>query len=412
MVNHSDYLIIGAGIVGLTLARELLQRDPGAQLTVIDKEPAAGRHASTRNSGVLHSGIYYTADSFKARFTRDGNQAWQAYCEERGLALERCGKLVVTRNEQEEESLQVLEQRAAANGVTVERLNAQQARALEPRARTCDQALFIPSTATIDPQELINTLEEELRAAGTRLLYGHPYRQRLTRQSGAQTIEAGTTRLSAGKIINCAGLYADRIAHDFGFGMPYSVLPFKGLYLYASANAPAPRAHIYPVPDLATPFLGVHVTRTIDGRAKIGPTATPALWREHYGGLRGFRFDELREVLGHELYMLATNRNQSRTLARQELKKRRREEMISAAAQLIDDAASLGFHHWGAPGIRAQLIDRRSRSLVMDFVVEGDAHSLHILNAVSPALTCALPFARYLATEHLGLSEPRPIEAR
>ncbi|MBK5935877.1 NAD(P)/FAD-dependent oxidoreductase [Halorhodospira halophila] len=258
-MQTTDYLIIGAGIIGLTVARELQRREPGAQVTIIDKEPTPGQHTSGRNSGVLHSGIYYTADSLKARFTRDGNTAWQTFCEQRSLPLDRCGKLIVARNEEEHARLVTLEERGAANGVAVQRLDEAETRAIEPRARTIGHALFVPSTATVDPKSLINAQQADFTAAGGTLLCAHPYRG----NHGNNVVQAGSERIQAGTIINCAGLHADRAAHDFGFGQRYTLLPFKGLYRYADPDTEAPRTHIYPVPDLRHPFLGVHFTRTV-----------------------------------------------------------------------------------------------------------------------------------------------------
>ncbi|MCG5548549.1 NAD(P)/FAD-dependent oxidoreductase [Halorhodospira halochloris] len=449
-MQTTDFLVIGAGVVGLTIARQIQISEPRATVTVIDKEPGPGHHASGRNSGVLHSGIYYTADSLKARFSRDGNTEWQSYCAERNLPVDRCGKLIVPRTAQEHQQLSLLEQRGADNGVEVQRLDEKQVRAIEPRINTCSNALFIPSTATIDPQQLVQSLQKDIEAAGGKILFNCPYKAPLktspassstpvrswrqgwrheaskdgftapstpgqmmtpgrflevpTSSSGFTAIQAGNEHISAGRIINCAGLYADRIAHDFGFGKSYAMLPFKGLYLYAAPSTTPPRTHVYPVPDLKTPFLGVHLTRTINGGVKLGPTATPAMWREHYSGLHRFRLGELLEIAGHEAYMLATNRNRSRIIGRQELKKRDPQHLINQAEGLLEGLDQMGFRQWGKPGIRAQLVERQSRELVMDFTVEGDGRSLHILNAVSPALTCALPFARYIVKDLLQLS--------
>ncbi|MEA1053520.1 FAD-dependent oxidoreductase [Lamprobacter modestohalophilus] len=391
-MNQSvDYLIIGAGIIGLTVARALQQRDPGARLTLIDKEPRLGQHASGRNSGVLHSGIYDSAESLKARFTRDGNAAWQAYCTERGLPLERCGKLIVARDAKEHARLATLEQRGRVNGVEVQCLDETETRALEPRARTFGHALFVPSTASVDPMQLLAAQQADVIAAGATLLCNHPYRAHL----GDNRIQAGSERLQAGTVINCAGIYADRIAHDVGFGQADSLLPFKGLYRYADPGTEPPRTHLYPVPDLRQPFLGVHFTRTLDGRTKIGPTALPALWREHSAGLSRFRFSELLEIARRELFMFATNRNDFRALARQARRKQRRSYRVAEAATLLHGAEAMGFHHQrGRPGIRAQLVERKTNRLVMDFVIKGDAKSVHVLNAVSPTLTCARGFCR------------------
>ena len=394
----TDYLVIGAGIVGLTVARELQRRDPGAEVTVIDKEDKLGRHASGRNSGVLHSGIYYPADSLKARFTRNGNRAWQQYCLEKNIPVDRCGKLIVARDEGEHAQLKTLEDRGAANGVEVHRLDESQAHEREPRAHTLMNALFVPSTATADPQQLLDAQRDDFVDAGGRLKFGHPYQTFF----GRNTLRAGEGRIQAGHIVNCAGLYADKIAHDFGFGRDYTLLPFKGLYHYSRQDAEAPSCHIYPVPDLRNPFLGVHFTRTLDGRTKIGPTAIPALWREHYAGLAGFSFREFGEVAARELHMLGTNRNNFRHLAWQEIRKYRVDNMLAEASTLMADVEGMGPWEAGKPGIRAQLVNRESNELVMDFVIEGDSDSTHVLNAISPAWTCALPFAEHIADRCLG----------
>ncbi len=199
-----------------------------------------------------------------------------------------------------------------------------------------------------------------------------------------------------GFLINAAGLYADRIARDYGFGDRYRVLPFKGLYLNGRPEAPALRTNIYPVPDLGVPFLGVHLTPGPDGRTHIGPTALPALWRENYGGLANFDAGELWEVLWLEGRMFAINADGFRDVALRELRKLRRREVVERAAELATGVRAEDFPEWGQPGIRAQLVDVEEWRLVDDFVLEGDDRSLHILNAVSPGLTCSMPFAEWV----------------
>jgi L-2-hydroxyglutarate oxidase LhgO len=277
------------------------------------------------------------------------------------------------------------------------RVDEAEARAIEPRAKTVGHALFVPSTATADSGQLIAAQQADFIAQGGMLRCGHPYKG----HEGDNLILAGPERIQAGTVINCAGLYADRVAKDFGFGNRYVMLPFKGLYLYAATGAEPPRTHVYPVPDLRNPFLGVHLTRTLDGDTKIGPTAIPALWREHYGGLGHFRARELMEVASRELHMLLTNRNNFRKLAWQELRKQSRRHMINDASTLISDLKLMGFQRWGRPGIRAQLVERADNKLVMDFVIEGDGRSTHVLNALSPAWTCAIPSCRKCKHTHL-----------
>lgn len=203
----------------------------------------------------------------------------------------------------------------------------------------------------------------------------------------------------AGYVVNAAGLYADRIAHDFGHGEHYRILPFKGLYLYSDEPAGAFRTNIYPVPDLRNPFLGVHFTVTAEGRAKIGPTAIPALWREQYVGLAGFRAEEFVDIARRQAGLVLGAGFDFARLAFEELRKYSRRRLVALAGRLAHGVRPEHYRRWGRPGIRAQLFDRRKRTLEMDFVLEGDDRSFHVLNAVSPAFTCSLPFSRFVADE-------------
>lgn len=383
-----DFLVIGGGIVGLALALEARRRNPGAEVTLLEKEESWGAHASGRNSGVLHAGFYYAEDSLKARLTRAGCARMAAYCRERGLRLNPCGKLVVARDAAELAGLDELLRRGAANGVELHQVSAAEARELEPRVRTHERALWSPTTASVDPVQVVGALAEDAAAAGVDLRTGTAF----TGRSGA-TVLAGGERYQAGHVINAAGLQADVVARHFGFSEHYRILPFKGVYLESSEPAGAFRRHIYPVPRLSRPWLGVHLTVTADGHAKIGPTAIPAFWREHYGGLANFRAGELLDVLWREAGLFLSNAFEFRDIAFQELAKYRRAELVRQAAPLAEGIRSEDYRRRGRPGIRAQLLDVRTRRLEMDFVIEGDGGSTHILNAVSPAFTCALPFA-------------------
>ena len=389
--RHADFLVIGGGVIGLTIARELKSRYADARVLVIEKEPALARHASGRNSGVLHAGFYYSADSLKARFCRDGNRALREYCEARGLPIRRSGKLVVARDASELPRLDELFRRAQANGVEVERVSEAEALKIEPRVKTYERALWSPTTATIDPVRVVEAMHRDAVAAGIEVCTGVAYRGR--RQDRVLTSDGA---LAAGFVVNAAGLYADRIARQFGFARQYRILPFKGLYLYSSEPEGALRTNVYPVPDLANPFLGVHFTVTVDGHAKIGPTAIPCLWREQYGWLENFRAGELLEVLGASVGLLFRAGFDFRGLAREEIRKYHRPHLVAKASELVRGVRREDWKTWGAPGIRAQLLDVRRRMLVMDFCTEGDDASLHVLNAVSPAFTCSIPFSRYV----------------
>jgi len=211
-------------------------------------------------------------------------------------------------------------------------------------------------------------------------------------------VQTSASAYSAGFVVNCAGVYADKIALDFGFSRRYRILPFKGLYLESGEPPGSLRCHVYPVPAKTNPFLGVHATVKADGHWKIGPTAIPALWRENYGGLEGFHAGEFLEIAARQISLLFGSDFDFRRLAWDEIRKQSRRRIVALAGELVDLASSPspGFRQ-GVPGIRAQLVDIESKQLVSDFVLEGDDRSLHVLNAVSPAFTCALAFARLVA---------------
>ncbi len=273
MAATADFLVVGGGIIGITIALELARRFPGETITLIEKERELGTHASGRNSGILHAGFYYSADSLKARFSREGNAALTRYCEERHLGINRCGKIVVARDQADLVGIEELLRRGRANGVPLEDITEAEAKEIEPRIRTFERAIFSPTTSAVDPVAVTLSLAADAKKAGVSLRRDTRY---LGRDDDRVRTNVGAIR--CGYLVNAAGLYADRIARDYGFSADYRILPFKGVYLYADEGEVI-RTNIYPVPNLANPFLGVHFTVTTAGRTKIGPTAIPALWR-------------------------------------------------------------------------------------------------------------------------------------
>lgn len=396
MARPTDFLVIGGGVVGLTIALELRSRYPDVTIDVLEKEAHVGEHASGRNSGVIHAGFYYSADSLKARLTRQGNLRLTAWCDEHGLAINKCGKLVVARDERQLEGLQELARRGERNDVPVELISAAEAAAIDPHVATHEQALWSPSTSAVDPGEVMRSLEAACARRGITLHLGVRW----------LAFEAGVTRtsqgdISAGYVVNAAGIYADRVATAHGFGEGMTMLPFKGLYLYGNESAPKLRTHVYPVPDLGMPFLGVHFTVTVKGQVKIGPTAFPAPWREGYTWATSWaRFapDELGEIAAGGLSLFAADPSFRRHAFR-EAPKLMAARLVENAAGLVPGVRATQFDHWGRPGIRAQLYDRRARRLVMDFRYEGDDRSVHVLNAVSPAFTCSFAFAELVVDD-------------
>ena len=394
---NTDYLIIGAGIIGLSVARKLKDKYPDAKICVLDKEEDTAYHASGRNSGVLHAGFYYSADSLKARFTVTGNRAWKEYCRAKDLPLNECGKLVVARDRHELGQLDELYKRGLRNGSTVHLIDQKEAEELEPNVRTFKRALYSPGTASVDPGAVCRRLKEDLREEGVTFSFLTEYRGR--KKKGVTTSRGGFT---AKTLINCAGLYADKIAKDFGFSRKYTIIPFKGLYLKYTKNKTGVGMNIYPVPNLKNPFLGVHFTKTVDDSIKIGPTAIPAFWRENYSGFKHFRLNELAAIGYHETKLFLTNAFHFRSLAFEELRKYSRTYFVGLATKMVKDIDPAGFTEYTAPGIQAQLLDKTTSKLLQDFVIEGDRHSIHILNAVSPAFTCALPFANFVVEQYLS----------
>ena len=396
--NIFDFLVIGGGVIGISIARELKSRNPNSGVCILEKEHQCGLHASSRNSGVLHAGFYYTADSLKARFTKEGNQRLTKYCEVKNLALKKCGKLVVAQNESELVWLDELMTRARNNGVPLELITDEESQAIEPRAKTYQKALFSPTTASINPTELVKSLLSDAIQEGVQLKTNTQYIHRV----GKSSIKTSNGIFEAKYIINAAGLYADKIGRDFNFSKDYRILPFKGLYLYSNEPLGALNTHIYPVPDLTNPFLGVHFTITSDSKIKIGPTAIPAFWREQYQGWSNFNMPELTEIILRQAGLFLSSNFDFKALAFRELKKYSKPLLVSLATKLAKGVDIKHYRQWGLTGIRAQLLNIRKKELEMDFVLEGDKQSMHILNAISPGLTCALPFADYVCDQIEG----------
>jgi L-2-hydroxyglutarate oxidase LhgO len=393
-----DLVVIGGGIVGLALADAWLAARPADSVVVYDKETRLAAHASGRNSGVLHAGFYYAPDSLKARLTRQGNALLREFCHESGVQIRETGKVVVTTSPEQLPALLELYSRGQANGVELSLINESDLVELEPLARTYGHALWSPNTAVADPAAVVEALAARVRSRGGVI------------EMGAEVVGAGPDwvqtahggRVSAGHVINAAGLFADRVAHWFGMGMDYRMLPFKGLYWYGSWAPGRLTRHVYPVPDSRNPFLGVHLTVTVDGRAKIGPTAIPALWREDYSvpgsWVDGFNAADTWEIARTYPRFLRSPHHDVPGLIRTEVPKYSRKHLVNQAKALVPSVNHKDFTKRGRPGVRAQLLHVPTGKLEMDFVVEGDERSTHMLNAVSPAWTSALAVADHVVS--------------
>lgn len=394
---NTDFLIIGGGVIGLATAKALKEKYPNASITLLEKEKDVARHASGRNSGVVHAGFYYSADSLKAKFCREGNIAMHAYCDEHKIRINRCQKLVVAREPGEVEGLKELKRRGDVNKVPVELIDENETYKIEPNARTFEYSLLSPTTSTVNPVEVCAHMRKMLESQGVKMLLGHAYRGR----RGGNCVKVNEDEIDAGVIINCAGLYAVDIAQDFGFAKDYTILPFKGVYLkYTGTDKPL-RTLLYSVPDMRKPFLGVQFAIGVDGGIKIGPTAIPAFWRQHYKGLSGFSAKEMVSILHWQSILFLTNSFGFRDFAIEEMQKYRKSVLIKHAFRMAKNLDASKFNEWSTAGIRAQLLNTKTKLLEQDFVVEGDGKSVHVLNAVSPAFTSSIPVGKWVVSQFI-----------
>ena len=386
-------LIVGAGITGLTIARELIEEGV-EDIVIIEKENSLGAHASGRNSGVLHAGIYYSPGTYKARFCVEGNRLMKEYCRENELALKETGKVIVT-DEIRQDVLFELKKRADQSGAESVIIDQKQLREIEPYAAPSEKALYSPNTAVINPKEILVSIKEGLESTRkVRFMFGTSFSG--LRDSSIAITNQGSIRFK--KFINAAGSFADKIAHSFGVGSQYKVLPFKGTYKrLIKKRSYLVRGNIYPVPDLRNPFLGVHFTKGVDGNVYIGPTAIPAFGREEYGLLNDLSIESL-SILGRDILLFFTN-DGFRAAAVSETKKYLRKYLLSEAKKLLPEVKMDDIQDTPKVGIRPQLVDWNSKKLVMDFILLKDGDSLHILNAISPAFTCSMAFAKHVVKE-------------
>jgi L-2-hydroxyglutarate oxidase LhgO len=395
MGEHADVVVIGGGIVGLSLAREIAARGAGDVL-VLEKEDSLGRHASGRNSGVLHAGIYYAPDSRKARTCLAGNLLMRAYCREKGIQVLDCGKVVVAREESELPVLDELARRATANGARIEMLDEKALAAVEPSARTVGRALWSRMTAVVDPNEVLASLRADLEAGGrVRIRTG----VEVVAAAGPSAIRTTGGEIGYGRLVNAAGAHCDRVARLFGVGEHYRLIPFKGIYRKLRKDARlVVNGNIYPVPDPRNPFLGVHFTRSVHGDVYLGPTAIPAFGRENYGILAGIDGDAPRIALEDAILFF---RNPGfRSVALSEPRKYIPAFLHRDAARLVHGFDPSEVESAEKVGIRPQLVDWRTKQLLMDFIVERAGNTLHVLNPISPAFTSSMELARQVVAEH------------
>ena len=396
--NAHDVIVIGAGLVGLATAMALLEQRPGLRVAVLDKEPAVGTHQSGHNSGVIHAGLYYQPGSLKARFCTAGRLALMEFAESRQIPYRQTGKLVVATRESELPRLASLAERGRANGLAVREIGAAEIAGIEPSVRGI-RALHIPESGVIDYRLVAAAYAETVAKAGGQVLCGHGVRG-LARARGGWLADTDGGPLHARAVIGCAGLQADRIAEMTGHGSgAYRIVPFRGdYYTFRPAAARLVRGLVYPVPDPAFPFLGVHFTRGIDGTLHAGPNAVPALAREGYGRLSVNRQDLLDSLRFPGLRKLA--RSYTRTGALEIYRDLVKPAYLAEMRRYIPEISARDIT-FGPSGIRAQCLSR-SGALVDDFLIEEGDGVIHVLNAPSPAATASLVIGRHIAERAMG----------
>jgi L-2-hydroxyglutarate oxidase len=391
-MNRYRYCVIGAGIVGLSTAHHLLAAEPGASVLVLEAEDSVAAHQTGHNSGVIHSGIYYEPGSLKATFCKVGERATKEFCTRHGIAFDECGKLIVATTAAEMTRMAALEERAAVNGITCRRVDRDELTDLEPNV-TGLGALHLPKTGIVDYRLVSGMLVELIRGAGGTVQTGQRVVAIRETLAGV-SISTDSATVTCDRLVVCGGLQSDRLAELAGIPIDVQVIPFRGEYFRLPAGRAGFVKHlIYPVPDPELPFLGVHLSPTINGAITVGPNAVLGLAREGYPKFSVDPRDVARMATFPGLWHVArANVRLGVKEIRNSLSKRsylsecRKYAPALTKADLLPQEA----------GIRAQAV-RRDGTLVHDFVVEKTDRMIHVLNSPSPAATAALPIGRHLA---------------
>ncbi|KIU42793.1 MULTISPECIES: L-2-hydroxyglutarate oxidase [Pseudomonas] len=387
-----DYCIIGGGIVGLATAMALLKRQPGASLVILEKETTLARHQTGHNSGVIHAGIYYAPGSLKADLCKRGAQATKDFCDTHAIKYEVCGKLLVASNPLEVQRMQALYERSQQNGLKVERLDAAELRRREPNIVGLG-GLFLDATGIVDYKQVCQAMAKVIQAAGGEICLDT--RVAAIAESGdSVTISSEDRVWRARQLVACAGLQSDRLAALAGVRIDHQIIPFRGEYFRLPATKNQIVNHlIYPIPDPELPFLGVHLTRMIDGSVTVGPNAVLGLGRENYG-----KFSiNWRDVAQYASFpgfwkTLWNNLGSGTTEMKNSLFKRGYLEQCRKYCPSLEVDDLLPYE----AGIRAQAV-MRDGTLVHDFLFAETPRMVHVCNAPSPAATSAIPIGEMIA---------------
>jgi L-2-hydroxyglutarate oxidase len=389
-----DYAVIGGGIVGLATAMKLLERKPGASLVLIEKEAGLGRHQTGHNSGVIHSGIYYEPGSLKADLCRRGAKATKEFCKAQDIPFEECGKMIVATGDTELRRLGALAERAGRNGIEVERLDGAELRRREPHVRGL-AALFVKETGIVDYRLVSERMGSSIRASGGQIELGAAVTSVRETPTDVEVV-AGGRNWQCRRLVACAGLQSDRIASLAGLTVRHRIIPFRGEYFcLPKAKSGIVKSLIYPVPDPALPFLGVHLTRMIDGSVTVGPNAVLGFSREGYAKFSFKAGDVLDFARSPGFWKMLWSH---RRFAVSEMSNSLwRAGYLKECRKYCPDLVLEDLQPWEA-GIRAQAM-RADGGLIHDFLFIESARMLHVCNAPSPAATSAIPIGEMIAAK-------------
>ena len=400
--ENFDVIIIGGGIVGLTIAYLISEKDRNLKLLIIDKEEKIGLHSSGRNSGVIHAGIYYKPDSLKAKVSVRGARMLKEWCDEESIPVLTCGKVISPQLIELDPQLDFLLDRGRKNGAKVELIDSKDFHKLVPDGRTSSgRALWSPNTCVVKPYMVLKRLKIILEGRGVKFaLKSNIIDFSLKQKSITLKKEESFEKKIYGHLFNCAGLQADRIAKKFNLAQDLSILPFKGIYWSIKNEAPFNfKTNLYPVPNLNVPFLGIHVTPSPDGEVTLGPTAIPAFGRENYQGISNLEplmsIDFISVMTSQFILNKGGFRQYSMGQALQGLKP----IFLNSAKLLVPKLESNHLRLSSKVGIRAQLFNKKEKKLVDDFYLETDSSSTHVLNAISPAFTASFALAEVIVNK-------------
>lgn len=395
MAVKCDVLIIGGGVIGLAVGIAFLESKPSLKIYIVEKENGLAFHASGRNSGVLHAGFYYSPDSLKAKFCREGNFELRQLARKHEIPVREVGKVIVARNEDENGRLETLFERGVKNGVNLELLDISELDKFEPLAISHERFLWSPTTAVSDSGAIIQAMRREFESLGGAIHYN----TKVTLEEVNGEILDSSRRYEPVQIVNAAGAQADRISRNIGVGSEYAMLPFIGVYRATEEKNLPLRRLVYPVPHPVNPFLGVHFTLTLDNKVKIGPTAIPVAGREQYSLLSGWSRSDIAQSLKGMLSLMTGDAHDFGKILKSEWPKIIQSQLVKESLELVPTANQVRRWNKKPPGIRAQLVHLPTGKLEQDFIIKNKFNSTHILNAVSPGWTSAIPFGKFVADQ-------------